>query len=66
MKEPSPERSGVLLLRVWTETGAEDELRVRVIACEPPAAPELLAPRVGVRGVLGVVESWLQSFTRAG
>jgi hypothetical protein len=54
----------MLLLRVWTETGAKDELRVRVVACEPPAKPEVLAPRAGVQGVLEVVEAWLDTFTR--
>lgn len=56
-----PERSGVLLLRVWTETGTKDGLRVRVVTCEPPLPPVLLAPRVGVHSVLGVVDAWLQS-----
>ncbi len=63
MAAESPERSGVLLLRVWTETGSASDLRVRVLAAEPAGSPKVLAPRVGLDGLLEVVRAWVEELT---
>ena len=59
MTDESHERSGVLLLRVWSETGSPDDLRFRVVVAEPPASPRVLGPGVGLGGLCAVVTAWV-------
>jgi hypothetical protein len=60
---PVPERTGVLVLRVWLEQDAPGRLRARLIqAAELGEAPTTLATAAGVAGIRDAVEAWLEEF----
>jgi hypothetical protein len=62
--DPSvPERTGILVIRVWLEQDAPGRLRARLIQAadlgEPPAT---LATAADVPEVCAAVETWLRRF----
>ena len=63
---PVPERTGVLVLRVWLEQDPPGRLRARLLeAAEPGQAPTTLATEAGLPGIRDAVESWLRRFLDA-
>ncbi|MGH9276716.1 MAG: hypothetical protein ACRD12_01195 [Acidimicrobiales bacterium] len=60
---PTPERGGVLLVRVWTETGDLADLRARVVAAQPDLPSQVLATQTGLDGLLEVITAWLEDLT---
>ena len=63
---PGPERTGILVIRVWTEPGAPGRLRARLTQTGDLAeAATSLATASDVRGVCDAVEAWLRGFLDA-
>ena len=57
------ERTGILVIRVWTERGAPGELRARLTqAGDLGEAATTLATAADVPGVCDAVERWLREF----
>ena len=63
----TPERTGVVLLRVWIENGSPDGLRVRIVAETVPRATEPPFERVvaTVGEAVEIVRDWLDEFVTA-
>ena len=60
---PGPERTGILVIRVWTEGDSPGRLRARLTQAADlgePATP--LAVATGVPGICDAVEAWLRRF----
>ena len=58
-----PERTGILVIRVWTEGDAPGRLRARLTQTGDLAdAATSLATASDVRGVCDAVEAWLRGF----
>jgi hypothetical protein len=58
-----PERTGVLVIRVWLEQEAPGRLRARLIqTADPGGTPATLATAAGVAGIRDAVEAWLEQF----
>jgi len=67
MRVPSdrsaPERTGILVVRVWLEQDAPGRLRARLTqAANLGEAPTTLATAADVAGICGAVEAWLRQF----
>ena len=62
--DPSvPERTGILVIRVWLEQDAPGRLRARLTeAADLGEAPASLATAADVAGVCAAVEAWLGRF----
>jgi hypothetical protein len=59
----APPRTGILVIRVWTEGDASGQLRARLIQAADLGDPgTTLATASDVRGVCGAVEAWLREF----
>ncbi|HEX2156657.1 MAG TPA: hypothetical protein VHS79_06700 [Actinomycetes bacterium] len=60
---PVPERTGILVIRVWVEREPPGRLRARLTGAadlgEPPAT---VATAAGVPGICAAVEDWLRRF----
>ena len=57
------ERTGILVIRVWTERDAPVQLRARLTQTgDLGEAATTLATASGVRGVCDAVEEWLREF----
>jgi hypothetical protein len=63
----APERTGVVLLRVWIENGSPDGLRVRIVAETVPRSSEPSFERVvaSVDEAVEIVRRWLDDFVAA-
>ena len=60
---PGPERTGILVIRVWTEGDAPGRLRARLTQTgDLGEAATGLATASDVRGVCDAVEAWLHGF----
>jgi hypothetical protein len=60
---PRPERTGILVIRVWTEPGAPGRLRARLTQAAGLGEPATtLATASDVPGVCDAVEAWLRAF----
>ena len=60
---PGPERTGILVIRVWAEGAAPGRLRARLTQTGDLAeAATSLATASDVRGVCDAVEAWLRRF----
>jgi hypothetical protein len=63
---PGPERTGILVIRVWTEGDAPGRLRARLTQTGDLADPAItLATASDLRGVCDAVEIWLREFLDA-
>ena len=63
---PGPERTGILVIRVWTEGDPPGRLRARLTQTGDLADPAVtLATASDVRGVCDAVETWLREFRDA-
>jgi hypothetical protein len=59
----TPERTGILVIRVWTEGDAPGQLRARLTQTgDLGEAATTLATASDVRGVCDAVEAWLHRF----
>jgi hypothetical protein len=61
-----PERTGILVIRVWVEQDDAGRLRARLIQAADlgePATP--LAVATGVPGICDAVEAWLRRFVES-
>jgi hypothetical protein len=59
----APERTGILVVRVWLEQDAPGRLRARLTqAADLGEAPTTLATAADVAGVCAAVEAWLRQF----
>jgi len=59
----APERTGILVVRVWLEQDAPGRLRARLTqAADLGEAPTTLATAADVPGVCAAVEAWLRQF----
>jgi hypothetical protein len=59
----APERTGILVVRVWLEPGTPDRLRARLTqAADLGDPPTTLATTADVPGVCAAVEAWLRQF----
>jgi hypothetical protein len=59
----APERTGILVVRVWLEQDAPGRLRARLTqAADLGEAPSTLATAADVPGVCVAVEAWLRQF----
>ena len=59
----APERTGILVVRVWLEQDAPGRLRARLIqAADLGEALTTLATAADVPGVCAAVEAWLRQF----
>jgi hypothetical protein len=62
---PDPERAGVMVIRIWTETGA-DPLRARLTSTLDVAAPRERAQAAASREeILAAVRAFLDAFQHA-
>ena len=60
---PVPERTGILVIRVWTEPGAPGRLRARLTQAADLGEPATALATAGdVPGVCAAVEAWLRRF----
>jgi hypothetical protein len=60
---PVPERTGVLVIRVWLEQDGPGRLRARLLqASDPDQAPATLTTAAGAAGICAAVDAWLQRF----
>jgi hypothetical protein len=60
---PGPERTGILVIRVWTEDDVPGRLRARLTQTGDLAeAAASMATASDVRGVCDAVEAWLRGF----
>jgi hypothetical protein len=58
-----PERTGILVVRVWLEQGTPGRLRARLTqAADLGDPPTTLATTADVPGVCAAVEAWLRQF----
>ena len=63
----APERTGILVIRVWLEQDAPGQLRARLTtAADLGETPTTLALASDVTGICDAVEAWLQQFLDAG
>ena len=60
----TPERTGVVLLRVWIDNGGLESLRVRIVAETVPRSSERPFERVvaTVDEAVQIVRGWLSEF----
>jgi hypothetical protein len=59
----TPERTGILVVRVWLEQGAPGRLRARLTQTADLGDPSTtLATAADVPGVCAAVEAWLRQF----
>jgi hypothetical protein len=59
----APERTGILVIRVWLDQDASGQLRARLTqAAGLGEASTTLATAGDVRGIRDAVEAWLQQF----
>lgn len=67
MPSVTPERAGVVLLRVWIENGSPDGLRVRIVAETVPRSSESPFERVvaSVEEAVEILRGWLDEFVAA-
>ena len=64
---PGPERTGILVIRVWTEGDAPDRLRARLTQTgDLGEVTTTLAVATGVPGIRDAVEAWLRQFQEPG
>ena len=63
-RDPSaPERTGILVIRVWLEQDGPGRLRARLTqAADLGEVPTTLATAADVPGVCAAVETWLRRF----
>ncbi|MDP9883211.1 hypothetical protein J2W21_000701 [Sinomonas atrocyanea] len=59
--EPAIEELGALVLRVWREPGAEQGLRVRILASEGQSEPASMAVVADPESALEAVRKWLEA-----
>jgi hypothetical protein len=60
---PVPERSGILVIRIWLEQEPPGRLRARLTqAADLGESPTTLASVADVPGVCAAVEAWLRRF----
>ncbi len=60
------ERTGVLIVRVWTETDEITGLRARITrSLDITARGEVVSTAGTVDEILGTVRSWLEDFARS-
>ncbi len=60
---PAPERTAILVIRVWTERDAPGQLRARLTQTgDLGEAATTLATASDVGGVCDAVEAWLRRF----
>ncbi len=61
--ESAPERTGILVIRVWLEQDAPGRLRARLTQAADLGEPATtLATAADVPGVCAAVEAWLRQF----
>ena len=62
--DPSaPERTGILVIRVWLEQDAPGRLRARLTeAADLDQPPTTVAAAADVPGICAAVEAWLRRF----
>ena len=59
----APQRTGILVIRVWLEQGTPGRLRARLTqAADLGDPPTTLATTADVPGVCAAVEAWLRQF----
>ena len=62
----APQRTGILVIRVWLEQDAPGRLRARLTqAADLGDPPTTLATTADVPGVCAAVEAWLRHFLDA-
>jgi len=67
MAEPASERTGVLVLRAWTDAFTEDGFRARVTSrLDVKRSDDEIHVAASIEGVLGRFREWLQAFREAG
>jgi hypothetical protein len=60
---PVPERTGVLVIRVWLEQDGPGRLRARLLqGADPSDTTPSLVTAAGVPGICAAVEAWLERF----
>ena len=60
---PAPERTAILVVRVWLEPGTPGRLRARLTqTADLGDPPTTLATAADVPGVRAAVEAWLRQF----
>ena len=60
---PAPERSGILVIRIWVEQEPPGRLRARLThAADLGEPPTTLATAADMPGVCTAVEAWLRRF----
>lgn len=63
MKAVSPDRTGVLILRLWIETNHETGLRARITqTLDTMAAEESVAVATSADDICAVVKQWVEKF----
>jgi hypothetical protein len=60
---PVPERTGILVIRVWVEQEPPGRLRARLTeAADLDQPPTTVATAADVPGICAAVEAWLRGF----
>lgn len=59
--EPALEELGALVLRVWRERGADQGLRVRILASEGQSEPASMAVLADPEAAVEAVRKWLDA-----
>ena len=60
---PAPERTGVLVIRIWLEQDPPGQLRARLTQADGLGeAPTTLTVAADVAGICDAVEAWLGQF----
>lgn len=63
MSVTASERAGVIVVRVWIESGAPAPLRARITTSSDLSTDEqTIAVAAGVEEIMAAVRAWLESF----
>lgn len=66
MKEQSPDRTGLLILRLWIEGNAQDGFRARITQTLDSAGTERAVAMAGTpQAACTVVQNWVDEFVNS-
>jgi hypothetical protein len=67
MESQPPDRTGILIVRVWMEGNAPEGFRARITGSLDSASPEKgMATAANPRGIYSAVRTWVEAFVARG
>jgi hypothetical protein len=63
MKTPTPERTGILIVRLWIEATADSGLRARITQTQDATGPDqATASAATPEDIYALVRTWVEAF----